>query len=172
SAIHYGPVMIQPGKSHVVRVRLSNKEIAQPFKQFDKIVSTRKAEADEFYAGVHPPKASKDECLVQRQALAGMIWSKQLYFFDVETWFRGDNPDMPPPQERRRLRNTHWRHLRSMRVLSMPDKWEYPWFAAWDLAFHCVALALVDPEFAKEQLWLLMFEQFQHPNGQIPAYEW
>jgi len=109
---------------------------------------------------------------VQRQALAGMLWTKQIYLFDVTTWLDGDNPESPPPESRKYKRNKHWRHLNSMRVLSMPDKWEYPWFAAWDLAFHCVPLALVDPEFAKEQLWLLLFEQFQHPNGQIPAYEW
>ncbi len=110
--------------------------------------------------------------MVQRQALAGMIWTRQIYLFDVALWMDGDNPDMPPPASRKRVRNASWRHLNSMRILSMPDKWEYPWFAAWDLAFHCVALALVDPAFAKENLWVLLFEQFQHPNGQIPAYEW
>ncbi len=132
----------------------------------------RKGEADEFYADIHPESASEDEKLVQRQALAGMLWTKQIYIYDVNVWFDGDNPAWPPPESRRNTRNKHWLHLNSMRVLSMPDKWEYPWFAAWDLAFHCVPLALVDPEFAKEQLWLLLFEQFQHPNGQIPAYEW
>ena len=109
---------------------------------------------------------------MQRQALAGMLWGKQVYLFDVASWLDGDDPDQPPPPGRELIRNTHWRHLNSMRVLSMPDPWEYPWFAAWDLAFHCVSLALVDPEFAKENLWALLFEQFQHPNGQIPAYEW
>jgi hypothetical protein len=101
-----------------------------------------------------------------------MFWSKQLYLFNVHVWLEGDDPALPPPASRRRLRNVHWRHLNSMRVLSMPDKWEYPWFAAWDLAIQSVVFALVDPAFAKEQLWLLLFEQFQHPNGQIPAYEW
>jgi hypothetical protein len=101
-----------------------------------------------------------------------MLWSKQIYIYDVEQWFDGDNPNWPPPERRRKIRNFRWTHLNSMRVMSMPDKWEYPWFAAWDLAFHCVPLARIDPEFAKEQLWLLLFEQFQHPNGQIPAYEW
>ena len=96
------------------------------------------------------------ERLVQRQALAGMLWSKQIYLFDVRTWLEGDNPDQPPPESRKYLRNTRWKHLNSMRILSMPDKWEYPWFAAWDLAFHCIPLALVDPDFAKEQLWLLL----------------
>ena len=101
-----------------------------------------------------------------------MLWSKQIYLYDVHLWLDGDNPHWPPPASRCHIRNTHWHHLNSLRVLAMPDKWEYPWFAAWDLAFHCVTLALVDAEFAKEQLWLLLFEQFQHPNGQIPAYEW
>jgi hypothetical protein len=133
-------------------------------------IEARRAEADEFYAAVQPPQATDDEKLVQRQALAGMLWSKQIYLFDVNQWLDGDNPRWPPPATR--TRNEHWRHLNSMRVLSMPDKWEYPWFAAWDLAFHAVPLALVDPQFAKEQLWLLLFEQFQHPSGQIPAYEW
>jgi hypothetical protein len=138
----------------------------------DGIVAARKAEADEFYATVHPPKASDDERLVQRQALAGMLWTKQIYLFDVNQWLEGDNPAHPPPAGRPLIRNTHWRHLNSMRILSMPDGWEYPWFAAWDLAFHAVALALVDPDYAEESLWVLLFEQFQHPNGQLPAYEW
>jgi len=100
------------------------------------------------------------------------MWSKQNYLFDVNLWLNGDNPKAPPPESRKRIRNMHWQHLNSMRVLSMPDKWEYPWFAAWDLAFHTVAIALIDAEFAKGQLWFMLFEQFQHPNGQIPAYEW
>ena len=101
-----------------------------------------------------------------------MLWSKQAYIFDVKRWLEGDDPASPPPTSRHTLRNQHWKHLNSMRILSMPDKWEYPWFAAWDLAFHTIPIALVDSEFAKEQLWYLLFEQFQHPNGQIPAYEW
>jgi hypothetical protein len=146
--------------------------VEDPLRDVEQIVLQRRAEADEFYAAIHPPRASADEKLVQRQALAGMLWSKQFYFFDVNVWFDGDNPAAPPPASRRNIRNRSWRHLNSMRILSMPDKWEYPWFAAWDLAFHSVALALVDPKFAKDNLWLLLFEQFQHPNGQIPAYEW
>ncbi|MEP6912597.1 MAG: glucosidase, partial [bacterium] len=156
----------------VINLRLSNKTLKQPLADVEKIIAERKAEADQFYDSIHPAKASEDERRVQRQALAGMLWSKQIYFYDVDTWLNGDNPDSPPPERRRHGRNTRWLHLNSMRVLSMPDKWEYPWFAAWDLAFHCVPLALVDPEFAKDQLWHLLFEQFQHPNGQIPAYEW
>jgi hypothetical protein len=101
-----------------------------------------------------------------------MLWSKQIYLWDVNLWLEGDNPKTPPPESRKHRRNIHWRHLNSMRVISMPDKWEFPWFAAWDLAFQCITLALVDPEFAKENLWILLFEQFQHPNGQIPEYEW
>jgi hypothetical protein len=138
----------------------------------DAVLAERKAEADVFYAAIHPAAASEDEKLVQRQAFAGMLWSKQIYILDVNQWLEGDNPIWPPPESRKRSRNIHWRHLNSMRILSMPDKWEYPWFAAWDLAFHCCTLAIVDPELAKEQLWLLLFEQFQHPSGQIPAYEW
>ncbi len=163
---------VPAGGSTVVRLRLSNKGMRDPLDEIDAIVRKRLAEADEFYAGIHPKKASEDERRVQRQAFAGLMWSKQNYIFDVDQWLKGDNPAMPPPASRAGLRNHHWRHLNSMRVLSMPDKWEYPWFAAWDLAFHTVAIALIDANFAKEQLWLMLFEQFQHPNGQIPAYEW
>ena len=136
------------------------------------MIALRKQEADEFFTSIHPPKASADECHVQRQAFAGLMWGKQNYIFDVQKWLEGDNKNMPPPASRNGIRNQHWRHLNSMRILSMPDKWEYPWFAAWDLAFHTVPIALIDPEFAKEQLLMMLFEQFQHPNGQIPAYEW
>jgi hypothetical protein len=138
----------------------------------NRIFDLRRDEADEFYASIHHDRASAEERNVQRQAFAGMLWSKQAYFFDVEAWLDGDRPDAPPPAVRKHGRNAHWRHLNSMRVLSMPDTWEYPWFAAWDLAFHAVVFALIDREFAKEQLWLMLFEQFQHPSGQIPAYEW
>jgi hypothetical protein len=171
ACLHYNASV--PGRgSSVWHFRLTPHAIEAPLAQAEEIVQTRRAEADEFYAAIHPAHASDDEKLVQRQALAGMLWTKQIYLFDVNKWFDGDNPAAPPPGSRKRIRNSHWRHLNSMRILSMPDKWEYPWFAAWDLAFHCVALALVDPFFAKENLWVLLFEQFQHPNGQIPAYEW
>jgi len=143
-----------------------------PFADFDALFEERRQEADEFYQTIHPPKASQDERRVQRQAFAGLLWTKQSYIFDVHEWLDGDNPADPPPASRWNIRNQHWLHLNSLRILTMPDKWEYPWFAAWDLAFQCVPLALVDPEFAKENLWLMLFEQFQHPNGQIPAYEW
>jgi hypothetical protein len=156
----------------VWELRLTNERLQDPLREMQAIVEQRRREADEFYEAIHPPNASADEKLVQRQALAGMLWTKQIYLFDVHKWLEGDNPGTPPPDSRNRIRNSHWKHLNSMRILSMPDKWEYPWFAAWDLAFHCVAIALVDPFFAKENLWVLLFEQFQHPNGQIPAYEW
>jgi len=171
ACMHYR-TSVPAGGSAVWHFRLTPDELASPLSDVDRIVAGRRTEADEFYDAIHPPKATADERLVQRQALAGMLWTKSIYLFDVAQWLDGDNPAAPPPRERSRIRNTHWRHLNSMRVLSLPDKWEYPWFAAWDLAFHCVSLALVDPEFAKDNLWLLLFEQFQHPNGQLPAYEW
>ena len=157
--------------SAVLRLRLST-EAGAAVAEVDRIVEQRKADADEFYAAVHPAGASQEERMIQRQALAGLLWSKQLYMFDVNQWLEGDNPNCPPPKSRKHGRNTRWRHLNSMRILSMPDKWEYPWFAAWDLAFQAITMALVDPGFAKDNLWFLLFEQFQHINGQIPAYEW
>jgi hypothetical protein len=161
-------------ESVTLYLRLSDQEqLKTPLADLDKVFAERMAEADEFYdKTIHPTSASADEKLVQRQALAGLLWSKQSYIFDVQAWLNGDSPDWPPPESRKMIRNRHWRHLLSMRVMTMPDKWEYPWFAAWDLAFQCAALALVDPQYAKDQLWTLLFEQFQHPNGQIPAYEW
>jgi hypothetical protein len=164
--------MVPAGASAVWQLRLTPHVLRDPLADVESIVRQRRQEADEFYDVIHPPNATADEKLVQRQALAGMLWTKQIYLFDVNQWLQGDNPGAPPPAARQRIRNHHWKHLNSMRILSMPDKWEYPWFAAWDLAFHCVAIALVDPAFAKENLWVLLFEQFQHPNGQIPAYEW
>ena len=173
AALHYRFDAVQPGSSVVVRLRLTDQMMnSAPLAAVDSVIAERKAEADEFYASVHPPSASPDERNIQRQALSGLLWNKQSYIFDVQRWLEGDNPDSPPPDTRHNNRNQHWRHLNSLRVMSMPDKWEYPWFAAWDLAFQCVAFAQVDPQFAKEQLWLLLFEQFLHPNGQIPAYEW
>jgi len=135
-------------------------------------INARRHEADTFYASIHPPNASTEERNIQRQAFAGMLWNLQSYLFDVDVWLDGDDPALPPPAQRQTGRNHRWRHLNSMRILSMPDKWEYPWFAAWDLAFHAVVYAVIDGELAKEQLWLMLFEQFQHPSGQIPAYEW
>lgn len=164
---------IPPGGSQVLHLRLSDDiTLSKPLAEVDTIIEKRKKEADEFFEQIHPPKATTDEKRIQRLALSGLLWTKQNYIFDVETWLEGDNPNCPPPEERKHIRNQHWRHLNSMRVMIPCEKWEYPWFAAWDLAFTCPAIALVDPRFAKEQLYLLLFEQFQHPNGQIPAYEW
>ncbi|MDX2019999.1 MAG: glucosidase [Deltaproteobacteria bacterium] len=173
SAVHYKR-LVPAGGSVVLRFRLQSTPPTSvaPLQAVDAIVKRRKAEADEFYAALAPPKATADERLVQRQALAGLLWSKQIYLFDVARWASGDNPSWPPPAGRANIRNVHWQHLNSMRIMLVPDKWEYPWFAAWDLAFHAVTMALIDPAFAKEQLWMLLFEQFLHPCGQIPAYEW
>ena len=140
--------------------------------EFEQVAAERRAEADEFYAELTPAAASADEAMVMRQAFAGMLWGKQLYYFDVRRWLAGDPLQPPPPAGREHGRNSRWRHFNSFDIMSMPDKWEYPWFAAWDMAFHCVALAHVDPAFAKYQLTLLCREWFQHPNGALPAYEW
>jgi hypothetical protein len=173
AAIHYHFPAVGAGLSVVLRLRLVEPlDEADPLAKVDQIITERRHEADEFYETLHPANATLDERLVQRQALAGLLWTKQSYLFDVDLWLKGDQPDVPPPAQRRFGRNQHWRHLNSMRVMTVPDKWEYPWFAAWDLAFQCVPLALVDSDYAKNQLWVLLFEQFQHPNGQIPAYEW
>ncbi|MBN4067379.1 glucosidase [Simkania negevensis] len=168
----YEERLVPPGKSVVIKMRLTDTSMADPLADVDRLVAREKGYADEFYASVAPKTASEEEKKVQRQAFASILWGKQVYLFDVHKWLSGDNPKEPPPEEREKIRNTHWKHLNSMRILSMPDTWEYPWFAAWDLVFHCTTFAVIDPEFAKEQLWLLLFEQFQHPNGQIPAYEW
>ncbi len=134
--------------------------------------AARAAEADEFYARLTPPGATEDEARVLRQALAGMLWSKQFFHYDIRRWLAGDPTQVPPPEARLSGRNHEWTHLNNRDVISMPDTWEYPWYAAWDLAFHCVALAHVDPEFAKSQLLLLGREWYMHPSGQLPAYEW
>ena len=155
----------------VVRLRLSGDAHAASFKDFDTLVETRRREADGFYERLQEGLTS-DQRLVQRQALAGMIWSKQYFYYDVPQWLRGDPGQPAPPRERGRGRNHEWQHLNNADVISMPDKWEYPWYAAWDLAFHTVTLALVDAEFAKHQLLLLTREWYMHPNGQLPAYEW
>ncbi|MDC0718422.1 MGH1-like glycoside hydrolase domain-containing protein [Nannocystis bainbridge] len=184
SAVHLRAV-VAPGASWTVRLRLSPKtaspqcpdepvldpELAAPFADFDALMRARRAEADTFYDGVRADM-TVDERQVFRQAIAGLLWSKQFYHYVVRDWLAGDPAQPPPPRERTRGRNTDWRHLYNHHVLSMPDTWEYPWYAAWDLAFHCIPLALVDPEFAKSQLDLLTREWFLHPNGAMPAYEW
>ncbi len=164
---------VAPGETKTVRVRLRpSTKRGDPFAGFERAAAEREAEADEFYAELRPPDADDDEALVMRQALAGMLWSKQMYAYDVARWLDGDPAQPVPPASRLNGRNAHWRNFDAFDIMSMPDKWEYPWFAAWDLAFHCVALARVDPAFAKYQLILLCREWFQHPNGALAAYEW
>jgi len=152
----------------------SQREAGSPsyFADFDSIFSQRIREADEFYGEIQKDIADEDARRVQRQAFAGMLWSKQFYYYDIPEWLRGDPAMPPPPPERKQGRNSDWKHLNNADVISMPDKWEYPWYAAWDLGFHCISLALVDAEFAKHQLVLLTREWYMHPNGQLPAYEW
>jgi hypothetical protein len=173
AAAHYR-LRLGPGESAVLRLRLAVGTLRGPVfgKPFEALFAERRAEADEFYGAVIPAKLSDDATSVMRQALAGMLWSKQWYHYDVRRWLEGDPAQPPPPAERRAGRNAGWTHLYNDDVVSMPDKWEYPWYAAWDLAFHAIALALVDPEFAKGQLTLFLREWYMHPNGQIPAYEW
>jgi len=166
---------IPAGGSGTVRVRFTKTGGAssgKPFADFNEIFDQRRHEADEFYAGLQQGITGADERMVQRQAFAGMIWSKQFFHCDIQEWLDGDPAQPPPPSERRQGRNKDWKHLNSAEVISMPDKWEYPWFASWDLAFHCLPLAVVDAEFAKDQLVLLTREWYMHPNGQLPAYEW
>jgi hypothetical protein len=164
---------VEPGETRVISLRLSKVIHTQPFDAaFDQTFADRKHEADLFYAPLAPADATPDQRQIQRQALAGMLWSKQYYHYDIPYWLRGDSGQAPPPPERHWGRNHAWQHLNNEDVLSMPDKWEYPWYAAWDLAFHTIPLAMVDPVFAKNQLILLMREWYMSPTGQIPAYEW
>jgi hypothetical protein len=185
AALHY-TLTVAPGASRQVRLRLAH--VATPADEwspeaaagshatldlsdgFDAVMQQRHREADEFFADVIPAGASADEAMVLRQAVAGLMWGKQFYHYDVARWLNGDPAGKPPT--RAWERNTHWRHMSSFDIISMPDPWEYPWYAAWDLAFQCVAIARVDPGFAKEQLLLLLREWYMHPNGQLPAYEW
>ena len=154
------------------RLRLSHQENPAPFAGFDQLAATRIRECDDFYADIQSALDDADARLVQRQAFAGMIWNKQYYEYDVLRWLAGDSSSPPPPAERTYGRNAEWQHLNSGNILSMPDNWEYPWFASWDLAFHAVTFALIDSEFAKHQLIALLHVWFLHPNGQLPAYEW
>ena len=163
---------VDPGASATIELRLGDGPGGRLGDDFAAILEAREREADEFYAELTPAGASEDERLVLRQALAGMLWSKQFFHYDVRRWLEGDPAGPAPPAERRGGRNHEWTHLNNMDVISMPDTWEYPWYAAWDLAFRCVALAHVDPEFAKQQLILMCREWYMHPNGQLPAYEW
>jgi len=165
-------VTVQGKGSVVIRLRLAKGDLQNPFGEFDGIFDKRKNEADEFYQELQGEIDSEDAKLVQRQALAGMMWGKQFYYFNVRQWLNGDPSQPAPPTTRRHGRNSDWPHMKNADIISMPDKWEYPWFAAWDLAFHCIPISLIDPDFAKNQLSLLTKEWYMHPNGQIPAYEW
>jgi hypothetical protein len=159
------------GEEKCVRLRLSDKSIIDPFEEFDTIMSSRKLEADVFYDELQKHITDEDERNIMRQALAGMLITKQFYYYDVDMWIKGDALSAPP-SERVNGRNKDWTHIKNREVISMPDKWEYPWYAAWDLAFHCIPLAMVDADYAKRQLILFLREWYMHPNGQIPAYEW
>ncbi len=176
-------VTVQPGGVEVIRLRLrrpgastsgpQNGAPADPFgNRFNEVLQARRNDADDFYAGVIPRSLNDDAQLVMRQALAGMLWTKQFYHYDVDKWLEERGSDPFKEVRKAAPRNEHWHHMYNGDVISMPDKWEYPWYAAWDLAFHVIALTLVDPEFGKQQLRLMLRERYMHPNGQIPAYEW
>jgi hypothetical protein len=179
AAAHYR-LEIGAGESVIIKLRLSDREFSGKGKQspknifvdFDQVFALRKKEADEFYAEIIPDNLSGDAKNVMRQSLAGMLWSKQYYHYEIKSWLEGDENQPAPPESRKHGRNAEWSHLFNADVISMPDKWEYPWYAAWDLAFHAIPLALVDSDFAKEQLLLMLREWYMHPNGQLPAYEW
>ncbi|HYA29806.1 MAG TPA: glucosidase [Acidobacteriota bacterium] len=173
-AAHYR-LTVNPGQCQMVRLRLSDAAptAAATFgSQFDEVLKARRTEADEFYKMVIPASLNADQANVMRQALAGMLWSKQFYYYDVDKWLEERGSDPFKPTRKTAPRNDHWHHMYNGDVISMPDKWEYPWYAAWDLAFHVLALTLVDPDFGKDQLKLMLRERYMHPNGQIPAYEW
>jgi hypothetical protein len=171
AAAHY-QVNVAVRCTAVIRLRLSSGTVTEPFgNQFDRIVDQRRREADEFYQAKMPPRIGEDAANVLRQAYAGMLWSKQHFFLDANKWLEEHGAD-PMHRTTRIVRNREWFHMVSDDVFSMPDKWEYPWFAAWDLAFHALALSMVDVDFAKQQLDLLLDQVYLHPTGQIPAYEW
>ena len=169
ASAHYG-LTIAPGETRSIHLRLTTGQ--QPKENFDEVLAQRIREADEFYATVIPAELDDDARLVMRQSLGGLLWSKQFYHYVVDDWLEGDPATPKPPAQRKNGRNREWKHLYNADVISMPDKWEYPWYAAWDLAFHCIPLALIDSDFAKEQLVLMLREWYMHPNGQLPAYEW
>ncbi|HEY6990094.1 MAG TPA: glucosidase [Bryobacteraceae bacterium] len=171
AAAHYA-LEVPAGGSKTVRLRLAAASTSQAFQNFETIFDSRIADADEFYNRVAPPSLSEDQCRVHRQALAGMLWSKQFYYFDLEQWLNEHQSNPLIQSDAHRTRNMEWFHMLNADVISMPDKWEYPWYAAWDLAFHTLSLALVDFDFAKEQLVLMTRSLYMHPNGQLPAYEW
>ena len=160
---------LAPGEQARLDLVLSGNSLAAPFERNDTVLAMREEEANEFYRDLLPDGGPEDQRIF-RQALAGMVWSKQFFHYDVERWLSGDT--LAPPPARLRGRNAMWKHMKAADVISMPDAWEYPWFAAWDLAFHCGALALIDVDFAKDQIELMLNERYLNPNGQIPAYEW
>ncbi|MEL6459230.1 MAG: glucosidase [Cyanobacteria bacterium J06621_15] len=169
----YYQLSIPPGESRTIELRFCNSNsLQQPFAEFENIFNQRKQEADEFYHWINPHEISEDQRRIQRQAFAGMLWTKQFYYYVIEDWLQGDPNHLNPPESRKNARNSEWKHLFNDDIISMPDKWEYPWYAAWDLAFHLIPLAVLDPDFAKLQLSRLTREWYMHPNGQIPAYEW
>jgi hypothetical protein len=163
---------VAAGGTFTVEVRFTAEPLDKPFADFDAIITKRVAETDEYYNAVHPPRLSDDDKLIQRQAFAGLLWSKQFYNYDVYRWLTGDPSLPPPPESRWHGRNSTWKHLSNDDVILMPDTWEYDWYASWDLAFHCVTLSRIDPDFAKQQLLMMGYEWYQHGNGQYPAYEW
>ncbi|MGG5209887.1 MGH1-like glycoside hydrolase domain-containing protein [Chryseobacterium sp. MIQD13] len=164
--------ILKAGETKIFEFRLTDKDLKEPFAGFEEIFELRKREADEFYAEIQKGIQSQDEKMVQRQAFAGMLWNKMFYHYNVEKWLKGDPAEMPPPKSRDKIRNFEWKHLNNEHIISIPDKWEYPWYATWDLAFHTISFSLIDPDFAKHQLKLFLFEWYMHPNGQLPAYEW
>ncbi|MFT4093734.1 MAG: glucosidase [Niabella sp.] len=158
--------------SAIIQLRLCDDNVNDPFKDFEKIFTERINEANAFYKHLQKGIATDDAKLIHRQAIAGLLWSKQFYHYNVDRWLTGDPAQIPPPGSRWHIRNMEWRHLNNHDIISMPDKWEYPWYASWDLAFHCISLSLADPEFAKNQLVLMTREWYMHPSGEFPAYEW
>jgi hypothetical protein len=170
-AAHYA-LTIPAGQTTTLRLRLNRMDARDPFADFDRLFEQRLQETNQFYGEVQRGISDEDSRLVQRQAFAGMIWSKQFFYLDMPEWLRGDPLKVPPPKEREGGRNHEWEHLNNADIISMPDKWEYPWYAAWDLAFHTLSFAIIDTDFAKQQLLLLTREWYMHPNGQMPAYEW
>ena len=168
----WNQLTIEPGECSVINIRLSKNKNPHPFADFNTIFDQRVVENNEFYATKQKESATEDEKNVQRQAWAGLFWNKQFYSYDVNRWLKGDAGQQKPPESRKNGRNSHWKHFVANDVLSMPDKWEYPWFAAWDLAFHCISFAALDPDFAKNQLLLMVSATYMHPSGQLPAYEW
>jgi len=163
---------LDPDESFSVTVRFAPAPLHLPFDDADEVLTARKAESDEFYGDLASSSLNEDDRLVQRQALSGLLWCKQYYHYAVRRWLEGDPGQPPPPESRKHGRNAEWQHLVNRDVILMPDAWEYPWYAAWDLAFHCVTVAMIDPDFAKDQVLLLLSSLYQHPHGQIPAYEW